>query len=71
MNGRELQPRGFHPPQLLSIYERRSGVGETFQEHQKKVIAAANPHRDFFNAYLVGEEQGVYVPKITVTYYKI
>lgn len=70
-NGCELQPQGYHAPRLLSIRESRTRKGETFEQHQIRAIAEANPQKGTFNAYIIGDEHGVYDSKISVAYFKI
>ncbi len=71
ITGRELQPQGYHAPRLLSIRESRTRKGETFEQYQRRAIAEANPQKGTFNAYIIGDEQGICDPKMSVSYYKI
>lgn len=71
ITGRELQPQGYCPPRLLSICERRIRPGETYYLYLRRAISEANPQKTVFNAYVVGDEEGVHNPKISVSYFKI
>ena len=71
ITGRELQPQGYHAPRLLSIRESRTRTGETYYQYRKRAIGEANPQKNVFNAYVIGDEEGIRNPKISVSYFKI
>lgn len=71
ITGRELQPQGYYPPRLLPICESRTRIGETYYQYRKRAIGEANPQKNVFNAYVIGDEEGIRNPKISVSYYKI
>ena len=71
ITGRELQPQGYYPPRLLPICESRTRTGETYYQYRKRAIGEANPQKNVFNAYVIGDEEGVRNPRISVSYFKI